>query len=102
MPSSAYATLGAGHGNTCGKATTKKLAKRVVAKSEDVRRLRGWRCGGGLILAGKERMVLGLVRRVQLGQLVSLKWNLPESTPVNERKALVDLEGEEVKWDDTF
>lgn len=25
-----------------------------------------------------------------------------ESTPVNERKALVDLEGEEVKWDDTF
>jgi hypothetical protein len=45
-PASAYATLGAGHGRTCGNATTKKLAKRVVANKEEVSRLRGWRCGG--------------------------------------------------------
>lgn len=43
---SAYANLGAGHGKACGKATTKKLANSVVAKREDVSRLRGWRCGG--------------------------------------------------------
>ena len=30
----------------CGIATTKKEAKTVVAKRDDVRRLRGWRCGG--------------------------------------------------------
>jgi hypothetical protein len=43
---SAYAKRGAGHGKTCGKATTKKLANSVVANREDVNRLRGWRCGG--------------------------------------------------------
>jgi hypothetical protein len=43
---SAYAILGAGHGKMCGKATTKKLAKRVVANNEEVTRLRGCRCGG--------------------------------------------------------
>lgn len=46
MSSSAYATLGAGQGKACGSATTKKLAKSVVANREDVSRLRGWRCGG--------------------------------------------------------
>lgn len=40
---SAYANRGAGHGSTCGRATTKKLANSVVAKREDVSRLRGWR-----------------------------------------------------------
>ena len=43
---SANATLGAGHGRTCGKPTTAKLKKSVVANKEDVSRLRGWRCGG--------------------------------------------------------
>ncbi|RYP43676.1 hypothetical protein DL769_011518 [Monosporascus sp. CRB-8-3] len=43
---SAYATRGAGHGSTCGSATTKKDASTVVAKSEDVIRDRGCRCGG--------------------------------------------------------
>jgi hypothetical protein len=46
ISSSAYAILGAGHGKICGRATTKKLAKSVVANKEDVTRLRGWRCGG--------------------------------------------------------
>jgi hypothetical protein len=46
---SAYANRGAGQGNTCGRATTKKLAKSVVAKREDVSRLRGWRCGGIMV-----------------------------------------------------
>lgn len=46
VPSSAYATLGAGHGSACGKTTTKKLAKRVVANKEEVKRLRGCMCGG--------------------------------------------------------
>jgi hypothetical protein len=43
---SANATLGAGHGRTWGRPTTKKLKKRVVAKSVEVRRLRGCRCDG--------------------------------------------------------
>jgi hypothetical protein len=30
----------------CGRATTKKDAKSVVAKREEVRRERGWRWGG--------------------------------------------------------
>jgi hypothetical protein len=46
VPSSAYKTLGAGQGRTCGKATTKNEANRVVAKRDEVRRERGWRCGG--------------------------------------------------------
>jgi len=50
---SAYATLGAGHGRICGKATTKKLAKSVVANIEEVARLRGCKCGG--MLAALER-----------------------------------------------
>lgn len=47
---SAYANRGAGHGRTCGRATTKKLAKRVVAKRVEVNFERGWR-RGGMILA---------------------------------------------------
>lgn len=43
---SAYANRGAGHGSICGRATTKKQANSVVAKREDVSRLRGWRGGG--------------------------------------------------------
>lgn len=46
VPSSAYTTLGAGHGSAWGRTTTKKLAKRVVANREDVKRLRGCMCGG--------------------------------------------------------
>ena len=41
VPSSAYSTRGAGQGRACGKATTKKDAKSVVAKREEVRRERG-------------------------------------------------------------
>ena len=43
---SARTNLGAGHGRACGKATTKKLANRVVANREDVNRLRGCKWGG--------------------------------------------------------
>jgi len=35
----------------CGKATTKKLAKSVVAKREEVSLLRGWRWGGMMEVA---------------------------------------------------
>jgi hypothetical protein len=59
---SAYATLGAGHGRICGNATTKKLAKSVVAKREDVSRLRGCRWGG---MMGMKK-ILGSGRRGQL------------------------------------
>lgn len=34
----------------CGSATTKKEARTVVAKSEDVIRDRGWRCGGMVLV----------------------------------------------------
>jgi hypothetical protein len=43
---SAYATRGAGQGSAWGRPTTRKEARRVVAKREEVRRERGWRCGG--------------------------------------------------------
>ena len=43
---SAYFVLGTGQGKTCGKATTKKLASTVVAKSDEVMRDLGCRCGG--------------------------------------------------------
>jgi hypothetical protein len=33
----------------CGRATTKKLARTVVAKREEVMRERGWRWGGGIV-----------------------------------------------------
>jgi hypothetical protein len=47
---SAYATRGAGQGSACGRPTTKKLARRVVAKREDVHRERGCRWGGMMCL----------------------------------------------------
>jgi hypothetical protein len=31
-----------------GRATTRKLARTVVAKREEVMRERGWRCGGAM------------------------------------------------------
>lgn len=37
---------GTGQGRTCGRPTTKKLAKTVTAKRVEVVRERGWRCGG--------------------------------------------------------
>lgn len=46
---SANLTRGAGHGSMCGKATTKKLAKTVMPKSDEVMRDRGCRCGGGMV-----------------------------------------------------
>lgn len=41
LPSSVYATRGAGHGRTCGSTTTKNDAKTVVANRDEVNRLRG-------------------------------------------------------------
>lgn len=55
---SAYVIRGAGHGRTCGRVTTKKLAIMVVANKEDVIRERGWRCGGGIVSIGRERVML--------------------------------------------
>lgn len=46
------ALLGAGQGRTCGRATTKKLAKTVVIKRDEVMRDRGWRCGGAMRTGG--------------------------------------------------
>lgn len=46
---SAYALLGAGQGNICGRATTKKLATTVVANSDEVIRDLGCRWGGGIV-----------------------------------------------------
>lgn len=54
---SARVRRGAGHGKTCGRPTTNREAKRVVAKREDVDRERGWRCGG-------------IINRGQIEQLV--------------------------------
>lgn len=48
MSPSANTRRGAGHGSTCGRATTKKLATTVVAKSDEVMRDRGWRFGGAM------------------------------------------------------
>jgi hypothetical protein len=63
VPSSAYSTRGAGQGRACGRATTKKDAKRVVAKREEVRRERGCRCGGifpSLLLLSRDLPILRL------------------------------------------
>lgn len=57
MPSSVKATtFGAGQGNMCGSATIKKLAKSVVAKRDDVVRLRGWKCDGIFSLLGGQQL----------------------------------------------
>lgn len=53
MDPSARAPLGAGQGRMCGKTTTKKLAKTVVANSDEVMRDRGCRCGGGIASDGE-------------------------------------------------
>ena len=37
----------------CGRATTKKLAKSVVANIEEVARLRGCKCGGIMAALGR-------------------------------------------------
>ena len=50
---SAYLTRGAGQGTMCGIPTTKKETRRVVPKSEVVRRDRGWRWG--VMADGAER-----------------------------------------------
>lgn len=49
---SAYVILGAGHGSTCGRPTTKKLASMVVANKDEVIRDLGWRCGGMMARRG--------------------------------------------------
>lgn len=58
---SAYFTRGAGHGRMCGRATTKKLATTVVAKSEDVIRDRGCRCGGMADSGGRRKAEIGIL-----------------------------------------
>lgn len=52
---SAYLTRGAGHGSMWGSPTTKKLAKTVAAKSDEVMRDLGCRCGGGMMEDSQRR-----------------------------------------------
>lgn len=51
---SAYTRRGAGHGSRWGSATTRKLARTVVANSDEVIRDLGWRWGGAMIERGRE------------------------------------------------
>lgn len=69
---SAYVILGAGHGSTCGRATTKKLASMVVANKDEVIRDLGWRCGGMMARVVESRVLckpISLIQKVENHQL---------------------------------